>query len=138
MNGCIRMLATAAVLLLTFTGEARAEVPFVSGGASAEARQELLAQEQHYNLKIVAAEKSGDYMADVQVVIDSARKERVLETSMEGPILLAKLRPGTYTISATFEAKTLTRTVTVPAQGLLRADFRWDDSPEVLPRPRTD
>jgi hypothetical protein len=124
------MLATAAVLLLAFTMEARAaDVPYISGGASADARQELLAQERDYNLKIVVADKSGDYLADVQVVIESARKERVLEASMEGPILLAKLPPGTYTIRATFDAKTLTRTVTVRAQGLRQADLRWDASP---------
>jgi hypothetical protein len=129
MNRCIQMLATAAVLLLTFNMEARAaDVPYISGGAGADARQELLAKERDYNLKIIAAEKSGDYLADVQVVIESARKERVLDTTMEGPILLAKLAPGTYTIRATFDGKTLTRTVTIVAQGLRQADFRWDVS----------
>jgi hypothetical protein len=32
-----------------------------------------------YNLKIITADKSGDYLAGVQVVIESARKERVLD-----------------------------------------------------------
>ena len=130
MNGRNRMVATAAVLLLTFTMEARAaDVPYISGGAGADARQALLAQERDYNLKIVVADKSGDYLADVQVVIESARKERVLEAAMEGPILLAKLRPGTYTIRATSDATTLTRTVTIAAQRLRQVDFRWDVSP---------
>jgi hypothetical protein len=48
---------------------------------------------------------------------------------MDGPILLVKLIPGTYTIAATSEAKTLTRRVTVAAQGLQRADFRWEVVP---------
>jgi len=64
----------------------------------------------------------------VQIVIESARKERVLDTTMDGPILLAKLAPGTYTIRATSDAKTLTRTVTIAAQGLRQPDFRWDVS----------
>jgi hypothetical protein len=129
MSRCIQIVATAAVLLLTFTMEARAaDVPHISGGVGADARQELLAKERDYNLKIIAADKSGDYLADVHVVIESARKERVLDTTMDGPILLAKLAPGTYTIRATSDAKTLTRTVTVAAQGLQRADFRWDVS----------
>ena len=129
MNRCIQMLATAAVLLLTFNMEARAaDVPFMSGGAGADAREELLAKEREYNLKIIVADKSGAYLANVHVVIESARKERVLDTTMDGPILLAKLAPGTYTIRATSDAKTLTRTVTIAAQGLRRADFRWDVS----------
>jgi len=130
MNARTRILATAAILLLTFTVEGRAaEVPYISGGAGAESRQELLAQERDYNLKIVVADKSGDYLADVQVVIESARKERVLEAAMEGPILLAKLRAGAYTIRATSDGRTLTRTVTIAAQGLRQVDFRW----EVIP-----
>ena len=129
MNRCIQMLATAAVLLLTFNREARAaDVSYISGGVGADARQELLAKERDYKLKIIAADKSGDYLADVQVVIESARKERVLDTTMEGPILLAKLAPGTYTIRATSDAKTLTQIVTIAAQGLRQADFRWDVS----------
>ena len=130
MNRCIPTVATAAVLLLTFNMQARAaDVPSISGGAGEDARQELLAKERDYNLKIIAAEKSGDYLAGVQVVIESARKERVLDTTMDGPILLVKLVPGTYTIRATSDAKTLTRRVTIAAQGLQRTDFRWDVSP---------
>lgn len=129
MNRRIRIVAMAAVLLLTFSMQARAaDVPYISGGAGEDARQELLAKERDYNLKIIAADKSGDYLAGVQVVIESARKERVLDTTMDGPILLVKLPPGTYTIRATSDAKTLTRSVTIAAQGLRRADFRWDVS----------
>jgi len=129
MNRCIRMLATAAVLLVTLNMEARAaDVPYMSGGAGADAREELLANEREYNLKIIVADTSGAYLANVQVVIASARKERVLDTTMDGPILLAKLAPGTYTIRATSDAKTLTRTVTIAVQGLRQVDFRWDVS----------
>lgn len=129
MNTWIHIFATAAVILLTFNMEAwAADVPYISGGTGADARQELLAKERDYNLKIIAADKSGDYLADVQVVIESARNERVLETTMDGPILLAKLAPGTYTISATSDTRTLTRRVTIAAQGLQQADFRWDVS----------
>lgn len=126
MNWCTRMLVVAAVLLLTGPTGAGAEVVFISGGASAEAREELKAREGEFNLKIVVAEKSGDFLAEVKVWIESAKKERVLETKMEGPILMAKLPAGTYTIYAAYDVKTLTQTVTVPAQGLRQVDFRWD------------
>ena len=103
-----------------------ADAPHISGGTGADERAELLAKEKEYNLKILAAAKSGDYLAGVKVVIESAKKERVLDTTMDGPILLAKLAPGTYTIRATSGSQTLTQTVTIAAQGLRQADFRWD------------
>jgi hypothetical protein len=126
MNRGIQVLATMVIVLLTFCMEARAaDVPYLSGGVGADAREELLAKEKEYNLKITAAEKSGDYLAGVKVVIESARKEQVLDAMMEGPILLAKLAPGTYTIRATSDGQTLTRTVTIPPQGLRQVDVRW-------------
>ena len=103
-----------------------ADVPYVSGGVGADSREELLAKEKDYNLKIIVAATSGDYLADVKIVIESARNERVLDATMEGPILLAMLAPGTYTVKATSDAQTLTRTVTIPPQGLRQVDFRWD------------
>ena len=126
MDRWIQVLATMAVVLLTFCMDGRAaDVPYISGGAGADAREELLAKEKEYNLKVITAEKSGGYLAGVKVVIESARKEQVLGTTLEGPILLARLAPGTYTIRATSDGQTLTRTVTIPAQGLRQVDFRW-------------
>ena len=107
--------------------EARAaDVPYISGGVGADSREELLAKESEYNLKIVVAATSGDYLADVKIVIEAARNERVLDATMEGPILMAKLTPGTYTVRATSDAQTQTKTVTIAPQGLRQLDFRWD------------
>ena len=120
VGGSVGMDPAGAIL------EARAvDVPYVSGGVGADSREELLAKEKDYNLKIVVAATSGDYLADVQIVIDSARNERVLDATMEGPILLAILAPGTYTVKATSDAQTQTRTVTIGSQGLRQVDFRW-------------
>jgi hypothetical protein len=102
MDRYISTLATMAIVLLTLGMEVGAvEVPYVSGGIGADVREELLAKEKEYNLKVVVAEKSGDYLAGVQTVIESGRKEQVLDATMEGPILMARLAPGTYTIRAT-------------------------------------
>jgi hypothetical protein len=57
MNKGVRIVATAAVLLLTFNMQARAaDAPFISGGVGEDARRELLAKEREYNLKIIAAD----------------------------------------------------------------------------------
>ena len=131
MDKRIQMLAMLAAVLLTVPMEVQAAdalVPYTSGGTGADAREALLAREKEFNLKIVVADKSGDYLAGVKVVIESAAKAQVLDTTMEGPILLAKLPPGTYTIRATSNDQKLTRTVTIAAQGLQQVDLRWDVS----------
>ena len=122
------MTVTAAALLGLSVNTWAADIPYISGGVGADEREEFAAKEAEYNLKIVVAETSGDYLADVKVVIESASKDRVLETVMEGPILLAKLPPGTYTIRATSGRNRLTQTVSIPAQGPRQVVFRWDSS----------
>jgi hypothetical protein len=75
MDRYISVLATMAIVLLTFGMEVgAAEVSYISGGIGADMREELLAKEKEYNLKIVVAEKSGDYLAGVQIVIESGRE----------------------------------------------------------------
>ena len=129
MTRHIQMIAITAVALLGLSVNTwAADIPYISGGVGADEREEFAAKEPEYNLKIVVAETSGNYLADVKVVIESASKDRVLETAMEGPILLAKLPPGTYTIRATSGRNRLTQTVSIPAQGPRQVVFRWDSS----------
>src|SRR5262245_5209358 len=121
----LMIVATTAVLLTLIGAAQAADIPFVTRGTGADERAELQAKEKGYNLKIVAAATSGDYLAGARVVIESAAKESVLETRMEGPILLAKLPQGTYTIKATYGPATQTQTVSIAGQGLREAQFRW-------------
>ena len=122
----VMVIAMSIVLLGGLSPRAyAADVSYISGGVGADERSEFTAKERDYNLKVVAAENSGDFLANIQVVIESAKKGRVLEAKMDGPILLAKLAPGTYTIKATFDDRTLVKSVIVPAQGLPTVDFRW-------------
>ncbi|PYM16328.1 MAG: carboxypeptidase regulatory-like domain-containing protein [Candidatus Rokuibacteriota bacterium] len=128
-HGAWARIAAVAVAIVAFALTAHAaDVPFVSGGVGADERQDLLAKEKEYTLKIVVAEDKGDFLADVQVVIEASNKEHILDTTMDGPILLAKLAPGTYTVSATSDGKTQTRTVTIAAGALRQLDFRWPAS----------
>jgi hypothetical protein len=112
-----RLTITSMIMLILAAAVSAADVPHISGGVGSAEREELPAKERDYNLKVVTAMKSDDYLSGVQVVIESATKDRILETTMAGPILLAKLPPGSYTIEATAHGQTLRQTVTIEAQG---------------------
>jgi hypothetical protein len=50
MTRCIHVLGTTAIILLVFSMDVRAaDVPYLSGGVGADAREELLAREKEYN-----------------------------------------------------------------------------------------
>jgi hypothetical protein len=123
-----RLAMTAAALVALAVMVQAADVPHISGGIGSVEREELRTKEPNYNIKVITAMKSGDYLSGVVIVIESATKEPVLETTMTGPILLAKLPPGSYTIKATTGSQTLTQNVAIEAQGLKQVDFRWPDA----------
>lgn len=127
MNSRFRLALTVIIVLSIVVPAPAADVPHVSGGVGTAERDELREKERDYNLKVVTARTSGDYLSGVQVVIDSATNERMLETTMAGPILLATLPPGSYTIKATAGGQTVSQAVAIEPRGLRQVDFRWGD-----------
>jgi hypothetical protein len=128
INRHLRLVMSAVALAALPVMVQAADVPHISGGIGSGEREELRTKEPDYNIKIITAMTSGDYLSGVVIVIESVTKEPVLETTMTGPILLAKLPPGSYTIKATTHSRTLTQTVAIEAQGLKQVDFRWPDA----------
>lgn len=101
------------------------QVSFVSGGVGTESLDQLAAISSQFNLKLVFALKSGEYLSGVQVAISDAKGQSILDTLSEGPWLLAKLPAGNYRIVAIVAGKTEIRQVAVDGAKLKTVDFRW-------------
>jgi hypothetical protein len=101
---------------------------FVAGGVGASSQEELKAREREFNLKLVFTLVEGNYVADVNVVIRDAGGRSVLEHVAPGPLLMAKLPRGTYTVSATYEGRTQSRKVSI-GERLRTEQFRWPSNP---------
>lgn len=88
-------------------------VSYVSGGvgeAELDALSTLLPE--GHNLEVVFAEAgTGAYVADVHVTLTDARGRTVLDTSTDGPALVAKVPPGIYTMTAEYKGVRQTRSV---------------------------
>ena len=102
------------------------QVTFASGGVGEDSLQRMAALRKDFNLKVIFALKAGNYVSDVAVVISDARGAKVVETVSEGPWFFAKLPPGKYQFTATYESESSTRATTVPATGQRELIFRWD------------
>ena len=81
--------------------------------------------EKDFNLKLVFALGNGEYLADVDVSVVDAANRVVLDTSSEGPWLLARLPAGNYQVNANYHGSVERRAVAVGATGLRTIDFRW-------------
>ena len=124
------LLASAMLVPVAYTADEEAVrssggISYVSGGVGAASTDRLSALAKDFNLKLVFALKSGDYVSGVDVTIADAAGKTLLKAKSEGPWFLTRLPAGNFKIAATLDGKTETRTVAVGAEKLRTVDFRW-------------
>lgn len=100
-------------------------VSYVSGGIGTESLERIGSLARDFNLKLVFALHSGEYVNDVRVAIANAKGKTLLDTASEGPWFLTKLPAGNYQVVATFAGKAVKRQVAVGRAKLKTVDFRW-------------
>lgn len=100
-------------------------VSYVSGGVGEESREHLKAFAAGFNLKLLLAHKSGEYIGDVQIVIVDGKGKEILKAVSEGPIFMANLPAGQYEVIATTEGLTQKLRATVVNGKLGMLVFRW-------------
>ena len=122
---CAASLVPAASANSDESVQTAGRMSYVSGGVGTDSLDRLSSLARDFNLKLVFALKSGDYVSDVKVTIADAAGKQLLDTISEGPWFLAKLPAGTYQVAATFGGKAEKRTIAVDAKRLKTLDFRW-------------
>lgn len=100
-------------------------VTFVSGGFGQDERDRLQAMQGQFNLKLVFAIDAGNYLAGIDVRIVDRQGSALVETTSDGPILMANLPAGAYTVLADNKGNKKERTVNVSSQGMTEVTFTW-------------
>lgn len=128
IRGPVVALLLGAVALPSVALEVRrdGDVQWVSGGIGTDEREEMVLALPDHNLKVLtAAEGSGAFLAAAQVTVRAADGRTLLETSLDGPWLFARLPPGRYDLVATWEGKSQARSFTIPATGRRELFLYW-------------
>ena len=139
MKASIRQAAAVAALGAAVFGMASAQAASVppmqkvdgietmSGGIGVGEAAAIQAQARQWPLTLEFAVRDkarSDYAADVNVLVRDTHGHTVLQTTAQGPFLLARLNPGQYMVQASLNGKTLQQKVMVghqPARHL----FLW-------------
>ena len=101
-------------------------VSYITGGIGLDESAAMKAAEKDFTLSLLFAQtKRGEFVSDVTVSIKDKTGKIVLEAMSDGPVLLARLPAGAYTVSADYDGKVLVRKVQVDAKGVARAGFVW-------------
>ncbi len=122
----LRSLLTIGALCLSFGAFAQAQAaPVISGGVAEEGRAAIEAKQNAYSLKVTYAGQGGMFLSDVDVVIRDRAGNVVANTTTNGPIVLADLAPGSYTLESSVNGITKTQRVSV-GHGLKQITVRFD------------
>jgi hypothetical protein len=86
----------------------------------------LMAITGDYNLQLVfATQGSGEYLADVKVLIADAKGNTLLDAESPGPFFFARLPTGSYRISADFHGLALRKSVMISDRRRQNLYFHW-------------
>jgi hypothetical protein len=112
------LLASATLVPVAYTADEEAVrssggISYVSGGVGTASTDRLNSLAKDFNLKLVFASKSGDYLSGVDVTIADAAGKTLVNAKSEGPWFLTRLPAGNFKIAATFDGKTESRTIAV-------------------------
>lgn len=130
----INSLVAVAIAACVGAGQALAleekrygDTPYITGGVGEDEQQELKDRQAQYTLGVMIARKgSGEYLSDCRVTISRAGTT-LLEATMDGPFLFARLPAGTYRVRAAFDGQVQERQVTIGSRGgMTRTNFYWD------------
>ena len=116
---------SAPPTITTQPGTTEPTVPFLSGGVGDDSMAQLIAREKEFDLKLFLVGQSGTYLSDIRITITDSRGRGILLTTSEGPILLANLPTGSYSIRAQKNGHMLEQKVSVTSGKLQTTYFRF-------------
>lgn len=132
-------LASAALCALPWPATAADPIAVESGGVSSEHFAAMSARASGYSFKLLLAAKgSGAYLADVDVTVRALPgNEVVVQHRSQGPLLLAALPPGRYSVEARYgpvrpgAPATIQRQVSIPQSGRADVVMHFETSDKV-------
>lgn len=113
---------------------AQGGVSYITGGIGEDETASLKNMAPAYSLEMLFVQHArprDEFLADVRVVIRDLSGKSLLETTADGPYLLAKLPDGTYNLEAEYRGERKHHVVAIRSGRHQRAVFVWaprDDS----------
>ena len=100
-------------------------VSYLTGGVGQDERICLQPVEKDYNLKLVFAVRSGQYLASPMITIQDQSGKDILHMRADGPWFLAKLPAGEYKVIVSREGHRTEIEHVKVEQGLHATEFLW-------------
>jgi hypothetical protein len=106
-------------------------LPFINGGITKDEADLLRQQAPRYPLEITLARRSetpgrNEFVAEAQLRVSDSAGRVVIDRNDTGPIFLATLPDGTYTVEASYNGQTKSERVNVSGGRHAQVTFLWE------------
>lgn len=125
LAGLAMLIGIAAHAIVNLEVEQENGISYVTGGISNDEQQAIAEIADDYSLKVTLAREDGAYLNNVEVAIYNGAGEALISTVTNGPIMLAALGPGDYTVSASVEGVEKQETVSIAAGETEEVTLYW-------------
>lgn len=105
--------------------QAQGDITFVSGGVGLDEVDAMKALKPNYNLHLLFAVKSGEYLSDIEVAIFDKKGNVYLQTLSLGPFMFVNLKSGSYYVKAQLDGRVISKKVTITAHKSTSLSFIW-------------
>ena len=106
------------------TSAPQEQVPWISGGVSSEARDEMRKVAPAYSVHLMFSNPQGSYLADIPFTVIEPNGRELYSGVSTGPLLYLKLPPGIYQIAVQLDGVWQKRNIRAGTAGVpVKASF---------------
>ena len=104
-------------------------IRFITGGIGSDVSKAMQAEAKQWPLLLEFSQADGQakpaWVSGVKVVISDAKNAPLFETVCDGPLMLVKLPPGSYSIAASYNGVAQNRTLVIAKDVPQRIVITW-------------
>jgi len=104
-------------------------IRFITGGIGSDVSKAMQAEAKQWPLLLEFSQADGQakpaWVSGVKVIISDAKNAPLLDTVCDGPLMLVKLPPGSYSIKASYNGVAQNRTLVIAKDVPQRIVVTW-------------
>lgn len=105
--------------------QSQGDITFVSGGVGLDEIDAMRALKPKYNLHLLFAVNSGEYLSDIEVAIFDKKGNILMQAMSLGPFMLVNLKSGSYYVKASLDGRVISKKVTITGHKTTSLSIVW-------------